>query len=893
MPAKFSFWMPGFALAGLMTAGAADIPSAEIEFFEKHVRPVLIQRCYECHSEEQKKSKGGLVLDTKAGMMRGGDSGPVLKPGDPDDSLLIETIRYKNQDLQMPPKSPLPAREVALLEEWVKRGAHDPRTEGVQTVAEGPKTIDIEAGRKHWAFRPLAEVSVPTLPAEAAAQVKTPVDAFILKKLGEAGMPMRFTPAADKATLERRLSYTLTGLPPHLAVIQPGQPTSELIEQLLASPHYGEKWARHWLDVARYADSNGLDENVALGHAWRYRDYVVSAFNTDKPYDQFVIEQIAGDLLPTADTKSRLEALTATGFLSLGAKVLAEPDMQKLELDIIDEQIDAVGKAFLAMTLGCVRCHDHKFDPIRQDDYYALAAIFRSTRSLADERMGAIKFWYEHDLATPEQKALKAELEKKAKESTAALTKLTSEAKQAMRKELDGKAAEYLAAARVLGPEDSSEAQEKVARQFGLRTRYLAIAHQYLLRNPDKPFFKAWRDAKSPEEVRAHYAPLFADPNHKEAQEALTDAAGFLAIPDRIADAFDAATVAGIEAMQAEVMKFESSIQDTPAVMGVADGQVTRTMPVHIRGSYLTLGKPVERGFPEVMRTSYTKPILPAQESGRLQLARWIASPEHPLTARVVVNRVWRWHFGTGLVATTDNYGLLGDKPSHPELLDWLARWFIESGWSFKALHKLILNSAVYQQGSGVSPETDLENRLLSHFPIRRLTAEEIRDSILAASGGLNLQLGGKTMPQRNREFVFNHTSRDHTTYESPRRALYLPIIRNHLYDILEQFDYPDPTMPTGSRNTTTVAPQALILLNAPVVMESAERLAKTLLSISDEVERFTVLYQRLYHRPPAAEEVNRARAFLEREAQQGQASQALAALCQALMAANEFVFLR
>lgn len=871
-------------------ASAADDGA---EFFEKNIRPILVERCYECHSAAKNKTKGGLALDTKAGTAKGGDAGPAIKPGDIEGSLFIEAVRYKNQDMQMPPKSPIPARELALLEEWVKRGAPDPRVDS-PAAGTGPKPVNIEEGRKHWAFRPLAEVQVPALPAEVAAQVKTPVDAFILKKLADSGLPAQFSPRADTHTLERRLSFTVTGLPPFVAVPKSGLPTGDLIEHLLSSPHYGEHWARHWLDVARYADSNGLDENVALGHAWRYRDYVVNAFNSDKPYDQFVVEQLAGDLLPNKDQTSRVEALTATGFLSLGAKVLAEPDMQKLQLDIIDEQIDTLGKAFLGMTLGCVRCHDHKFDPIRQDDYYALAAIFRSTRSLSDKKTGAIKYWYEHDLATPEQVAALAAQEKKAKDKTAELTKFKTEAKKQLKAELHANAAEYLAAARKLGDEDGIEVLERVAKEHGLRSRYVAAARQYLERNPSHPFFRAWNEARSAEAVKAHYQPLFADAKNKDAQAALADIAGFLAIPDKDADAFDAVTVAKIEAMQAEVRMFESTMPDLPAIMGVTEGELTKTLPIHIRGSYLTLGKPVERGFPEVMRTSYTKPILPAQQSGRLQLARWIASPEHPLTARVIVNRVWRWHFGTGLVASTDNYGTLGDKPSHPELLDWLARWFIESGWSFKALHKLILNSAVYQQGGGINPATDPENKLLSHFPLRRLTAEELRDSLLAVSDGLSLQLGGKTIPQRNREFVFNHTSKDHTTYESPRRALYLPIIRNHLYDILEQFDYPDPTTPTGSRNSTTVAPQALILLNSPVVMDSANRLAGRLCSTGGtDDQRITELYERLFHRLPTAAEAQRALHFVQKQVASGRSKEAWPLLTQTLLASNEFVFLR
>jgi hypothetical protein len=329
---------------------------------------------------------------------------------------------------------------------------------------------------------------------------------------------------------------------------------------------------------------------------------------------------------------------------------------------------------------------------------------------------------------------------------------------------------------------------------------------------------------------------------------------------------------------------------------------VTPTLAVHLRGSYLTLGKPVERGFPEVMRTSFTKPILPAKHSGRLELARWMASSEHPLTARVLVNRVWRWHFGQGIVASTDNFGLLGAKPSHPELLDWLARTFIESGWSVKDLHRLIMKSAAYQQASTVSFSSsdkvdprvvDPENRLLWHANIQRLEAEEIRDAMLMTSGWLDLTMGGKTIPLHDREFVFNHTSKDATTYESPRRALYLPIIRNHLYDMLEQFDYPDPTMPTGSRNNTVIAPQALIMMNAPVVIQSSTQLAAQLASLPDDEHRLQHLYALLYGRQPLDHEKADALAFVRDLSATESSDRAWALLCQSLFAANEFIYLR
>jgi hypothetical protein len=382
----------------------------------------------------------------------------------------------------------------------------------------------------------------------------------------------------------------------------------------------------------------------------------------------------------------------------------------------------------------------------------------------------------------------------------------------------------------------------------------------------------------------------------------LNDVAGFLAIPDKDADAFDETMLATATKMQDELMALEDKTPDPAAFMGVRDGTVTKTLPIHIRGSYLTLGKEVDRGFPEVMRVSLTKPVLSGKQSGRLELARWMASSEHPLTARVMVNRVWRWHFGRGIVGSTDNFGVLGDKPSHPAMLDWLARTFMENGWSVKDMHRLVMKSAAYQMASthpsagqpssSVDPAMiDPENKLLWRANIQRLEAEQIRDALLAASGSLSKEVGGKTIPLRNREFVFNHTSKDHTKYESPRRALYLPIVRNHLYDMLEQFDYPDPTMPTGSRNSTVVAPQALIMLNSPVAIDCAETLSARLFdSAASDDARVQLAYTTLYARPATARETQRAISFVNKHANP---REAWALLCHTLMAANEFMYLR
>jgi len=901
MRARFHsiFWI---VLAACTTGGAllAASPSAEqTEFFEKQIRPILVNRCYECHSVD-KKSKGGLTLDSAESALKGGDSGPALVAGDPEKSLIIEAVRYKNHDLQMPPKRQLSEDEVKSLENWVKMGAPDPRTTPV--VAKAGRKIDINEGRKFWSFTPLARVEPPNVPGAAS-----PIDAFIQARLKEQGLSP--APPADKWTLIRRATYDLIGLPPtpkevydFLADHSP-EAFDHVVERLLASPHYGERWGRHWLDVARYADSNGMDENLAFGNAWRYRDYVTRAFNEDKPYDQFLIEQIAGDLLPKNE-----DAIAATGFLALGAHVLAEPDMRKLEMDVIDEQIDTLGKAFLGMTLGCVRCHDHKFDPIKQEDYYAMAAIFRSTRSLGEDKLGVIKFWYEHSLATPEQLAGKKKYDEAVKAKKAEITAVASKARAEVKARVLPRAADYLAVAVLLPAKPKLADAAPLARADQLDANILLNCRQYLDQHPDHPVFATWREMSSNQDsegVRDYYASIFAEALEAKkgpAYDALNDAKGFLALPTKDADILDAATLAKIAGMTSEVTDFEGKGPELPALMSVADTTVVPTLPVHLRGSYLTLGQPVERGFPEVMQTSFTKPILPAKHSGRLELARWMASSEHPLTARVIVNRVWRWHFGQGIVSTTDNFGLLGSRPTHPELLDWLARNFIENGWSIKDLHRLIMKSAVYQQASSVYGSAantadprivDPENHLLWHANIQRLEAEEIRDGMLATCGWLSMEIGGKTIPLRDKEFVFNHTSKDATTYESPRRALYLPIIRNHLYDMLEQFDYPDPTMPTGSRNCTVIAPQALIMMNAPVVLESSARLARQLAALPGDEQRVSQAYALLYGRPPRDREIAEALALVRDFKSTEPPERAWALLYQTLYAANEFIYLR
>lgn len=922
----------------------------QLEFFEKSVRPLLVERCYECHSA--KEVSGGLRLDSQIGVSAGGDSGPAIVPGQPAQSRLIEAIRYENRELQMPPKGRLSDSEIEVLTKWIEMGAPDPR-DSVPSLTPGPTGMSIEDGRKFWSMRPVPLVEVPKV--ARAEWVSTPIDNFLLAKLESCGL----TPAsqADKRTLIRRLTFDLIGLPPTEEEIaafltdDSANAYSKLVDRLLASPQYGVRWGRHWLDVARYADSNGLDENLALGNAWRYRDYVVDAFNANKPFDRFLLEQLAGDLIVGANR----ESLTATGYLVLGAKVLAEPDREKLVMDTIDEQIDAIGKAFLGLTLGCARCHDHKFDPIKQTDYYALAAIFKSTQTFGPTNTGAIKHWNEHSFASAEEleklKVVEAEIAAK----NAVASKFKNDAVAKIRDAAKAKAADYLAVAAEFSPTATLKEVSALAAPLGLHPRILHHCRLHLEYHRDDPLFVTWHqlaagqvavlDQSSPsacevdEEnaiptktgsaaIGEHYRKLFAEVDQalaevqktkpetktledvrlEQAREALNDASGFLAIPPQPEFAFDEVTLAEYNRLMDEARVVESNAPDETSVMGVTDGKLQASIPIHVRGSHRNLGDLVARDFPLVLRPESSAPIFAKLQSGRLELAQWLSSTQNPLTARVFVNRLWRWHFGRGLVGSTENFGQLGDRPSHPELLDYLARQLMESGWSVKELQRTILMSAAYQMRSNHDQDAacaaiDPENTMLWKFRMQRLDAEQIRDAVLAVGGRLDNSIGGKTVPLRNRQFVFNHTSVDHTRYESLRRAAYLPVIRNNMYTLFEQFDFPDPTMPTGSRNTTVVAPQALLMMNDDLVMDSARDFAQQILTTSNAKERrVEMAYEMAVGRKPEKPEADRALAFVEKwfasnalAAGQGEVAElsAWTMFCHSLMASNEFMYVR
>ncbi len=871
-------WVLILALSpGVLRAEQID-PKA-IEFFEQKVRPLLVDKCYSCHSvdaQKNKKLKAGLFLDTRAATLKGGDTGPALLPGKPDESLLIKAVRYTDSDLRMPPKTKLTDAEIRIFEEWVKMGAPDPRDDDGTPAAPKPQPVDIEAGRKHWAFQPVRDPAPPKLSDESRLEIQGDLDRFIREPQQAWGLksPRR----ADKRTLIRRATYDLTGLPPTPAEIdafladESSGAFEKVVDRLLSSPRYGERWGRHWLDVVRYADSNGLDENVCHGNAWRYRDFVIASFNEDKPFDQFVMEQIAGDLMERESPGSEspgsespgtavpgLSRLTALGFLAMGPKVLAEVDKTKMEMDIIDEQIDTIGRSMLGLTLGCARCHDHKFDPITMADYYGLAGIFKSTRTMEDFK--TIAKWWENPISSPQDHAKQSKYEKEVAAKKAAIQARVDKANADLLQKL-------------------KSAAEKAAANAASVPPFSGVPEGPRANNAN---------AANPTPVAANPAP---SPAPSPAPPAT------IKLPDKPEDHYETGTKDELKKLRDELAKLEKEKPELPAVMGVTEGKPT-DLALHLRGSHLTLGKVVPRQFPVVVSGDKQQPIG-ADRSGRLELARWIASRDNPLTARVMVNRVWRWHFGRGIVRTPDNFGKLGEVPTHPQLLDWLATRFIEDGWSIKKLHRRIMLSHTYQQSSEHDAETarlDPDNRLYSRAPIRRLEAEAIRDGILFVSGRLDTNMGGPGITHvKNREFLFDHTSKDGTRYDTTRRSVYLPVVRNHLYDFFELFDFPDSAVPQGDRPTTTVAPQALLAMNSPLIWESAGKMADEIIAGSDEAVLHK-LFVTLIGRPPTASETKRNEVWMKYvkpgAGDKSAHKRAWQTYIQTLLVSNEFMYVR
>ncbi len=769
-------WFVALLAAGLpLAAVSAD------EDFEKHVRPLLVTRCVRCHGPA--KQSGGLRLDSRAALLEGGDSGPALVPGKPAASLLIKAVGRAG-DLKMPPKEKLPPGQIESLTRWVARGAPWPAPAPAARAAGAAFEVSARQ-RRWWAFQPVRAVPVPAV--KDRQWPRSDIDQFILAGLEARALPPA-VPAPRQALL-RRVTFDLTGLPPtpeetesFLRDASPGA-FARVVDRLLASPAYGQRWARHWLDVVRYADYH--DGNPAARtasceplNAWRYRDWVVRALNADLPFDRFVVHQIAGDLLPAPDGRPPYaDGLVATTFLTNGSWDRGDADKEKMVSDMVDDQIDTVGKAFLGLTLGCARCHDHKFDPVSQADYYGLAGIFYSTRIL---------------------------------------------------KELGAKGGEYTLQRIPLVPPE-----------------YLAKRDAQLRRLKDLEAGLTALDRKTPKV-----------PANDPARLAL---------------------VRGRDRLRAELL-LEPPVAEAAQEGGTPGGLFPKIqdVPIHVRGSYTRLGAVVPRRFPAFFAGT-TQPKV-ARGSGRAELARWVASKDNPLTARVIVNRVWQWHFSAGLVRTPNNFGMLSEPPTHPELLDWLAARFVADGWSLKALHRRIVLSAAYRQASAVPRDRlarDPENRWLGRFTPRRLDAEEIRDALLSAAGRLDRTTGGPA------------THDVHT----PRRSLYVQTARWDRGTFATLFDAANPDASVERRGVSTVSPQALFLLNHDFALAQANHLAERVRREVPEGTdaRVRRLFRILFARRATPDEVEVARRFLARAEDAGAGWRDLAHV---LLCSNEFIYI-
>jgi len=936
----------------------------EIEFFEKKIRPVLVKHCYECHSAKAKKVQGGLLLDTRAGIRRGGESGPAIVPGKVDESLLIDAIRYAS--FEMPPKKKLPKQVIADFVTWVKNGAADPRDGKPRGTRPAGLTIDFDEARKFWAFQRPQRTPPPKV--RNRTWPRSDIDRFLLHRLEKEGL----TPVADadRRTLIRRVTFDLTGLPPKpgeiAAFLQDDSKNAfeKVVDRLLASPQFGEHWGRHWLDVARYADSNGGDINLTFHNAWRYRDYVINAFNTDKPFDRFIVEQLAGDLMPHNTDQQRSEQLIATGFLIIGPKMLSERDKEKLRMDVVDEQLDTVGRAFLGMTLGCARCHDHKFDPIPTRDYYAMAGFFRSTTTVQGIRMGNVNVsgWIERPLPMkPDHKRALAEHKRKLAQlnkQIAALKKQLGPSKGGTvvaAKQLPGILVDDVDAKRQGNWKKSTYVAQYVGKGYvhddktgkGDKsitfTPMIPKAGRYEIRISYAG--GGGRDSKVPVTVRhaggektifvnqsrqprigglfhaigqfrfeAGRSGAVTISNKGTTDYVIADAVQFLPVGELAKPFKKSAPKKSAEERKRE-LKLKSRLKvlegqlaalkkaaprPAPMTMAAADREQPADCRIRIRGGPHKLGRVAPRGFLTVATTD-SAPDVNTDQSGRLELARWIASKNNPLTSRVIVNRIWHHLFGVGIVPSVDNFGRLGGRPSHPQLLDRLAVDFVEDGWSVKRAIRRIVLSRAYQLSSAkahgsqpVGLAADPKNRLLWRHNRRRLAAEAIRDAMLAASGQLNLKAGESSVTGLGEQAVANNL-RDKTGRlkgQATRRSIYLPLIRNDLPDFLTVFDFADPNVVVGARSVTTVPAQALLMMNSNFVKEQARLLAERVLRQEDldETGRLAMIYELTLGRKPTGVEQSRALSYI-REQDAKNATAAWADFCHAILASTEFRF--
>ncbi len=883
---------------------AAEPTPEQIEFFEKKVRPILADNCYSCHGA--KKQSAGLRLDTVAGLKAGADGNPVIVPGDAK-SRLLKAVKREGE-YPMPPKTALPPEAVATLTEWVKAGGVFPSDQAI-----GPTTDP----RKHWAFQPVKAPSVPTI-NNPQSSINNAIDAFVLAKLSDKAMSP--APRADKHTLVRRAYFDLLGLPPTAAEVEAFEKDNspdaweKLIDHLLASPQYGERWGRYWLDVARYADTKGyvFEEERAFAFAYTYRDYVIRSFNEDKPFDRFVIEQLAADRLQLGDDKRPLAAM---GFLTLGRRFLNN------QQDIIDDRIDVVSRGLMGLTMSCARCHDHKFDPIPTADYYSLYGVFASSTEPKElPLIGEV-------VRTPEVIAFEKDIEKREGEYKAEIEKRYLAHLKKLRE--PAAVADYIRG--VLETRNKPEGQlQAFARERDLTPFVLGRWRAFLagelkqwspvygplvvladIAEKDFPEKGAeliaalGKDAKKPVNPLVLKALTDAKPkNLKAAVEAVTaviaatppaepskDETELFKVWDKggplditLADAektFNRADRDALTAIRKKIDAFKATNPAAPPRAHVLNDLPRPEQPVIFnRGNPGNRGPSVPRQAPSIVAGANRKPFTDG--SGRLELAKAIASPNNPLTARVFVNRVWIGHFGQGLVRTPSDFGTRSDPPTHPELLDWLATRFVQDGWSIKKLHKLIMTSATYQQSSAVSADMfklDPANTLLAHQNRRRLDFEAMRDSLLAATGKLDLTVEGRPVDLFKAPFT-------------TRRSVYGLLDRTSFPGTMRAFDVASPDTHSPQRFQTTTPQQALFLMNSPFVTEQAKALASRseVTAAKTPAEKVTALYRLTMSRNPTKAEAALALEFTaddDPKATFGKWPQ----LAQVLLLSNEFAF--
>ena len=958
-------WGTGLAAAdGARTAtiGGNSFPPAAVEFFESRVRPILVDQCLKCHGP--KKQSSGLRLDSREAMLRGGDSGPAVVPSRPDESLLIQAVGHTHAELKMPPSGKLPEPALAILRQWVSLGA--PWTvgtaKGFPNVTASASSTAVAAA--HWAFQPVRRAAPPTV--SDREWLRTPLDAFVVARLEAAGLAPSHE--ANKRTLIRRATMDLWGIPPTAEEVDAFESDrapdafDRLIDRLLASPRYGERWGRHWLDVARYADTKGyvFTQDRRYPYAYTYRDYVISAFNSDLGYDRFLIEQIAADQLPRGDDK---EPLAALGFLTVGRRFLLDQN------EIIDDRIDVVTRGLLGLTVTCARCHDHKFDPIPTEDYYSLYGVFASSVEPAELPL----------LGRPGDPARSADYHRKLAAATQARDQYLAARRDEFVADLQTRLSEYLRAAGQLrfDPDNSELDERGLAGKLNTRRlrSLITMWKRYLeaTSKVDDPVFGPWnafaglpkdqfaakssevqrkltgpKDAKaqpihplvarsvigSPpanmDEVVERYTTLFAqlearwkehsaqspapralpESDWESLRQALFGACGSLQVStDAMREFLDQEQAGQLDQLSGAIVDLESTHQGAPArAMVINDAPAPVEPHVFIRGNPGRPGPAVPRRFLRLLAEPDRRPFQ--KGSGRLEMARAIADPKNPLTARVLVNRVWLWHFGKGLVSTASDFGLRSDPPSHPEMLDYLASEFIASGWSLKALHRQIMLSSAYRQCSEPRPEglrLDPENQLLWRFNRQRLDFESMRDSLLAVSGVLDPAVGGPPASITERPF-------------STRRTIYGFIDRQNLDGLYRTFDFAVPDTTSPRRFLTTVPQQALFLMNSPFLHEQARQLIASIGlppdaasaapgtgSAGDPAEGVRQIYRRVLGRSPEPDELGLAIEFVRRQndsapTEQGawgrsrdtKADQPLSPweqLSQVLLLTNEFMF--